>query len=159
MAEENEAIEDITILSLEDEEKEHYVKGNLETGEGLNEETFDCIILTNVLSCLFDVQLAVSNVGRILKKGGSVIITVPGIGHLNRVDYESYGQYWRFTPMGLSRLLEKHIPGGKISITTYGNVKTSVAFLYGLCTEDLTQEELDYRDDSYPLLIGICVEK
>lgn len=153
------AVKDLLILSLDDEGKEHYVKGNLETGEGLKEDYLDCMILTNVLSSLFDIQAAASNIGKALKKGGKAIITVPGIASLYRVQYETYGQFWRFTPSGVIRLLKRYIPDGKITIKEYGNVKTSAAFLYGMTVEDLTKEELEYRDSCYPMVIGICLER
>lgn len=57
------------------------------------------------------------------------------------------------------KLLERYIPGAKLSVKEYGNVKTSAAFLYGLTVEDLTEEELDYRDSCYPMVIGVCLEK
>lgn len=154
-----EAVKNLLILSLNDEKKEHYVKGNLETGEGLQENSLDCLILTNVLSSLFDIQAAVRNIGKSLKKGGRAIITVPGIAALYRVQYETYGQFWRFTPSGVMQLLKQYIPDAKIAIKEYGNVKTSVAFLYGMTVEDLTKEELEYRDSCYPMVIGICLEK
>lgn len=152
-------VDDLIILSLDDEKKEHYMKGNLETGEGLREDSVDCLILTNVLSSLFDVYAAVQNIGKILKKGGHAIITVPGIASLYRVQYETYGQFWRYTPSGIIRLLECYIPGARLSVKQYGNVKTSAAFLYGLTVEDLTQEDLDYHDSCYPMVIGVCLEK
>lgn len=154
-----EAVRDLLILSLDNEKKEHYVKGNLETGEGLRENYLDCMILTNVLSSLFDIQAAVCNIGRALKKGGRAIITVPGIASLYRVQYETYGQFWRFTPSALVQLLNRYIPNIKMNVKVYGNVKTSVAFLYGMTVEDLTQDELDYQDSCYPMVIGICLEK
>ena len=147
------------ILVLNQSYNERCVKGNLETGEGIISESLDCFILTNVLSSLFDKETAVKNVGRALKKGGNAIITVPGIAAISRAQYETYGQFWRFTPSGLRGLLEKNIPGANIIIKTYGNVKSSVAFLYGMTTDDLTQEELDYRDSNYPMVIGAFLEK
>lgn len=152
-------VENLLILSLDDEKREHYIKGNLETGEGLQENYLDCIILTNVLSSLFDIQAAVGNIGRALKKGGRAIITVPGIASLYRVQYETYGQFWRFTPSGVIQLLKRHIPNAQLTVKEYGNVKTSAAFLYGMTVEDLTEEELEYQDSCYPMVIGICLEK
>lgn len=152
-------IERQQILILDGRTEGDYVVGNLETGEGLKEGSLDCFILSSVLSSLFDVESAARNIGKSLKKGGKAIITVPGICFLGRIENETYGEFWRFTPSGLKKLLEKCIPGAKISMKEYGNAKTSVAFLYGLTVEDLTQEELAYRDSCYPLVIGACVER
>lgn len=153
------AVKKQQILVLEGETGGNYIKGNLETGEGIQNESIDCFILTNVFSCLFDVKKAIHYVGKCLRNGGKAIITVPGIAALSRADNETYGQFWRFTPLGFRRLLEENIPEASISITEYGNVKASAAFLYGLTIEDLTQEELAYHDSSYPLVIGAYVEK
>jgi len=153
------AVEKSLIMILDEAEEEPYIKGNLETGEGMQEETIDCFVLTNVFTSLFDLNAAISNVGKALKKGGKAIITVAGIASLCRVQYETYGQFWRFTPASISRLLRENIPGAKITVKTFGNVKTSAAFLYGMTVEDLTQEELDYRDSNYPMVIGAYVEK
>lgn len=147
------------ILVLEGKTEGNYIKGNLETGEGIVSESLDCFILTNVLSSLFDIENAIKNIGRSLKKGGTAIITVPGIASLYRVQNETYGQFWRFTPSSITRLLKKNMPEAQIVVKEYGNVKTSVAFLYGLTVEELTQEELMYRDSCYPLLIGISVKR
>lgn len=153
------AVKKQRILVLEGKTEGDYIKGNLETGEGMETESIDCFILTNVFSCLFDVKKAIYHVGKCLRKGGKAIITVPGIAALPRIDNETYGSFWRFTPSGIKRMLEENIPEADISITQYGNVKTSAAFLYGLAIEDLRQEELDYHDSSYPMVIGAYVEK
>ncbi len=147
------------VLVLGDGDGEKYVKGDLETGEGLEKETLDCFILTNVFSSLFNINEAIKNVGESLKKGGKAIITVPGIAALCRAQYETYGQFWRFTPSSIERLLKEHIPDAKMKIRLYGNVKTSIAFLYGMTIEDLGQEELNYLDSNYPMVIGVFLEK
>ncbi len=153
------ALEKSLILVLESMEGDRYVKGNLETGEGLKDNMIDCFILTNVFSSLYDLRAAATNVGRTLKPGGKAIITVPGIASLYRPQYETYGQFWRFTQSSITRLLEECIPGAKLTLKTYGNVKTSAAFLYGMTVEDLTPEELEYRDSNFPMVIGILLEK
>ena len=102
-----------------------------------------------------------------MKKGGKAIITVPGIAALCRAQYETYGQFWRFTPSSIERLLKEHIPDAKMKIRLYGNVKTSIAFLYGMTIEDLGQEELNCSrrtlvsslSSNYPMVIGVFLEK
>lgn len=152
-------VEKSLILVLMESFKENEVKGNLETGDGLIQESVDCFILTNVFSSLFDVNAAMENAGKTLREGGKAIVTVPGIAAICRGPYETYGQFWRFTPLSLMRLFKQYIPNAKISMKTYGNVKTSAAFLYGMNVEDLTQEELDYTDSNYPMIIGAFLER
>jgi hypothetical protein len=40
-----------------------------------------------------------------------------------------------------------------------GNVLTAIAFLQGLATGELRQEELDYHDEKYELLITVRAMK
>lgn len=152
-------VKESQILVLGEPFNEKCVKGNLETGEGIVTGAIDCFILTNVFSSLFDVNEAVKNVERSLNKGGKAIITVPGIAAISKAQYGTYGQFWRFTPSSLKKMIEKHFADARITIKTYGNVKSSVAFLYGMTTDDLTQAELDLVDSNYPMIIGALVEK
>ena len=146
------------VLDLDSDNCGIYVRGNLETGVGIPKNDIDCLILTNVLSSLLDVNAAIRNALDALKKKGRMIITVPGIAGLDRNQNETYGCYWRFTPTSLLKLLRKYAPKAEITIETYGNAKTSAAFLYGMAVEDLSMEDLGYIDESYPLVIGAYLE-
>ncbi len=48
----------------------HIIKGNIETGEGMIDNFFDCIIMTQVLNFIYDVFEAVDNITNSLKIGG-----------------------------------------------------------------------------------------
>lgn len=140
-------------------ESEKLIFADLETGEGCKENMGDVFILTNVLSCLFEVDEALKNVNKMVCKGGTIIVTVPGIAQTNKNDSMKYGQYWRFTPMCLERLIKKHFVGCQFTIEHFGNVKTAAYFLYGNSVDSLTNEELMYKDEDYPMLIGATIVK
>ena len=55
------------------------IVGNLETGENVPTNTFDCIILTQVLPFIFDVRRAIASCHAALKPGGVLLVTVSGI--------------------------------------------------------------------------------
>jgi len=131
-----------------------FIKGNFETGEGIEAETMDCIILTQVLPFIFYCSAAIFNIYRMLKPGGSCLITVNGISQISRYDMERWGHYWQFTDLSLRRLLEREVPKDKVQIKTYGNVKSATAMLYGMASEELSQKELDDVDDDYQ--VSIC---
>jgi len=135
------------------------IVGNLETGEGIPESRVDCFILTQTLLCIFDVFSAARNAVKVLKPGGVLLITVPGITQISRFDYERWGQYWSFTDQSLRKLFEKVATPGNIDIKTYGNVKTAAAFLYGLALHEIEKEDLDYNDNDYQLVISAAVRK
>lgn len=141
------------------QEKNVDIVGNLETGKGIPENKVDCFILTQTLLCMFDVFSAAKNAVRILKPGGALLLTVPGITQISRFDYERWGQYWSFTDQSVRKLFETLVPPGNIMVKTYGNVKTTTAFLYGLALHELKEKDLDYTDEDYQMMITAVVKK
>ena len=133
--------------------------GDLVTGQGLPENAFDCFILTQTLQFIYDIHSAAGNVVKCLKPGGVALITVAGISQISRYDMKRWGDYWRFTDRSLTMLFEENVPKENIKIKTYGNVLSSIAFLHGLASEELTQEELDYTDQDYQMLITAVIRR
>jgi hypothetical protein len=56
-------------------------------------------------------------------------------------------------------LFEKLPQVDLLEVTTYGNVRTCAAFLYGLAAEDLPPHVLNHHDPWFPLLHGVRVVK
>jgi len=135
------------------------IVGNLETGEGIPENKVDCFILTQTLLCIFDIHSAARNAIKILKPGGFLLLTVPGITPISRYDYERWGQYWCFTDQSVRKLFDTIVPAENITINTYGNVKIASAFLYGLALHEVSLKELDYHDHNYQVIITAAVRK
>jgi SAM-dependent methyltransferase len=117
--------------------------------------SFDCFIVTQTLQTIFDVPSAVRTIHHCLKPGGVALITVPGISKVSRYDMERWGYYWSFTTGSIEKLLSESFPRDHLMIEAYGNVLTSIAFLHGLATQDLSKKELDYCDPDYQLLITV----
>lgn len=135
------------------------IVGDLATGKGIPENTFDCFILTQTLQFIYEFHSAAENVVKCLKPGGVALITVAGISQISRYDMKRWGDYWRFTDKSLTMLFERYVPEENIKIKTYGNVLSSVAFLHGLACDELTREELDYVDQDYQMLITAVISK
>lgn len=131
-----------------------YHFADLETGVGCEKNIADAAIITNVISCLYDYKAALNNIKNMVKDKGTVLITVPGIAQLDKEDYNTCGQYWRFTPMCLERIIKDIFPDSLFNVEIYGNVKSAMNFLNGDTYKSLTTEELLYKDDDYPVLIG-----
>ena len=136
---------------------ENAIKGNLETGEGLNENSFDSMIITQTLMFLLDVNSAVGNIYRALKQGGTALITVAGISQVSRYDDDRWGHYFGFYETGIRKLCCQVFGEKNVEIKCYGNVKTAAAMLYGLCSEDLQPEDFKTCDQDYPVIIGIVL--
>jgi hypothetical protein len=135
------------------------IVGDLASGHGLPDAAFDCAIVTQTLLLVYDVQGVVQTLHRILAPGGIALVTVPGITKISREDMDQWGQYWSFTTASMRRLFEGAFSSARISIEAYGNVMTAVAFLHGMAAEELTDEELSYRDRDFELLITVRAQK
>jgi SAM-dependent methyltransferase len=145
----------------------HVVDGNLNativddltTGGKIQSDTFDCIILTHTLQCIYDVRATIRTLHRILRPAGVLLAVIPGIGKISRWDMERWGDYWRFTTLSGRRLFEEVFPAKNVEIQAYGNVLTVVANLHGLAAEELSEYELDHHDPDFELTITIRAVK
>jgi glycosyltransferase involved in cell wall biosynthesis/SAM-dependent methyltransferase len=135
------------------------IVADLTSADHVASDSFDCIVLTQVLPFIPDVQSAVHTLHRILRPGGIVLATVPGISQIVRYDMDRWGDYWRFTSLSARRLFECAFPEGEVRVEAHGNVLAATAFLQGLSSRDLRPEELDYRDPDYEVLITIYAVK
>jgi len=121
-------------------------------------DTFDCVILTQTLHLVYDVRAALGTLARILKPGGTLLATFPGLSQLS-CDAWRDTWYWGFTTLAARRLFAEAFPGADVAVEAYGNVLAASAFLHGLATRELTARELDHRDPSYEMLITARVVK
>ncbi len=122
-------------------------------------EAFDCIILTQTLETIYEVRPAIRTLFRILKPGGVLRATFPGIRNVSRYDMDRWGEYWRFTTLSATKLFTEVFPKECISIEAHGNLLTTMSFLHGLVSEELSREELDYHDRDFELLITLRAVK
>lgn len=125
----------------------------------LEENLFDCVICTQTLQLIFDFRSAVATIHRILKPGGTALVTVPGISQISGEDMELTGDYWRFTNASVRRLFAEFFPADKTEVTAYGNVLAATSFLQGLAAEELTEQELLHYDPKYQMLVSIRATK
>jgi SAM-dependent methyltransferase len=132
--------------------------GNLSNADHIPSNTFDCFILTQTLHLIYDVPAALETIYRILKPGGTLLATFPGISQISN-DQWADNWYWSFTTLSAQRLFEEIFPKANIKMETYGNVLAATAFLQGLAAKELTPEELDYLDPNYELLITVRAKK
>jgi len=135
--------------------------GDLTDAPHLPSDAFDCVILTQTLQLIYDLSAAIGTVHRILKSGGVVLVTLPGITPVNRQDSESWGNHWcwSFTSLSARRLFEEHFSPAAIEVETFGNVLAAASFLFGLGRDELTHRELDHRDPDYEMLITLRARK
>jgi SAM-dependent methyltransferase len=132
--------------------------GDLTRAEHLPSDAFDCVILTQTLHLIYDMRAALATLHRILKPGGVLLVTIPGISQAVKCDWGD-NWCWALTIQSAQLLFEEFFPKTNVRVEAHGNVLAAIAFLHGLAVEELRQEELDYRDREYQLLITIRAVK
>lgn len=120
---------------------------------------FDAIILTQTLQLIFDPPAAIRTLHRILKPGGTLLVTVPGISPVATDSVWGPTWHWSFTENSIRRLVGARFEPADCHFQTHGNVLAAVAFLEGLAAEDLRPEELASVDLDYPVIITASARK
>lgn len=146
------------ILHVDDKNKEATIIGDISNAPQIADNTFDCIILTQTLHLIYDFKEALKTCHRILKPGGSILLTVPGITPIDHGEWNSTW-YWSFTDMAMQRLSEETFPDSKPEVEYFGNVFVASSFLYGIGLPELKKEQLDYKDPFYQVIISVHAKK
>ena len=133
------------------------IVADLARAHAVPDESFDCILLTQTMQYVYDVGGAVAEIHRMLRGGGVALVTVPSLSRV--VLDQEWGDYWRFTADACHTLFESVFGTELVSVSSYGNVLTSVGFLCGLAKEDLRRHELEEVDLRFPVIVGVRAEK
>jgi len=153
------AVQHSDVLHVTGDSPEATIIANLTNAPQIADDTFDCIILTQTLQFTFAMQSTVAELHRILKPGGCVLCTVPGISQISRYDMDRWGDYWRLTSLSARELFETAFTSRGIEVVTYGNVFAATALLHGLAVSEVLTAELDVHDDDYQVIVAIRATK
>lgn len=143
------------VLHVEEDRPDVTMIGDLTRTEDFEAEQFDCIILTQTLQVIYEVEAAVRTCHELLKPGGVLLATFPGISKISREDMDRWGYHWSFTSRSARRMFGDVFGQDALEIEAVGNVLAAAAFLYGLSAEDLAPEDLRHRDPDFELLIRL----
>lgn len=147
------------VLHAQPNNEQATIVGDLATGEGIPENAYDCMILTQTFPFIYDVKAAIANCYKALKPGGTLLATSAGISQISRYDMDRWGDYWRFTDRSATMLFAEAFGDANICVETYGNVMSATALLQGLATEELSKKELNHHDRDYQVIISIRATK
>lgn len=134
--------------SITSQEILHFTEGNAKA-------TIDCIICTQTLNFIYNVDSAIKGIYYLLKENGCVLATISGISQISEYDMERWGDYWRFTDKSARMAFSNVFGINNVEVKYYGNVLSAVAFLEGISSEELNENELQYIDKNYQLIITI----
>ena len=128
------------------------IVGDLTAADHIPSDLFDCVIITQTLHLIYDMKAAVKTLHRILKPGGVLLATFPGISQVVKCDWGD-SWCWALTEQSGRQLLEEFFPAEHVQVLAHGNVLAAISFLQGLAVEDLRKKDLDYQDSEYQVLI------
>jgi len=146
------AITHSDILHVDDSNPAATIIGDIAHAPQIPDNSFDIIILTQTLHLIYDFRDALETCHRILRPGGALLLTVPGITPIDHGEWK-YTWLWSFTQTSMQKLLGDHFPGGQIECETMGNVKVATAFLYGLGQTELSESDYKKQDEHFPVII------
>jgi SAM-dependent methyltransferase len=147
------------VLDLDESNERATFHGDIAEAPGVPDDTFDCIVLTQVLPLVYDPRAVLRTAWRILAPGGVLLATTGGISRIAPLEAPVYGHWWHFTSMSARRLAEEVFGEGNVEVETYGNVLAAAGFLFGLGRYDLSDEEISAHDPGYEVTVGIRAVK
>ena len=146
------------VLHVSEGNRKATLVADLTKPDAIAANRFDCIILTQTLQFIFDHRAALANLYRILKPGGILLATVPGI---TKIPQDQWGDLcaWSYTKYSVERLFAEVFPASAMVVESKGNVLAATAFLHGIAKQELAPEELDHVDPLFQVLISISACK
>jgi SAM-dependent methyltransferase len=136
------------------------IVGNLETGENIPADTFDCFICTQTLNLIYDLESALRHAYRCLKPGGVLLVTVAAITPFAREEQVDWNAYWRLTSPVMRRLAAVSLgAAANVVVAGHGNVLAAASYLFGLASSELTPAELDMTDGGYEVIVTLRAVK
>jgi len=146
------------VLDIDASNPNATIVADLGAADAVEGARFDCFILTQTLQFIYDTRAALAHAHRLLAPGGVLLATVPVVSRLAPSNGLT-GEYWRFPPAACRLLFEEAFGTGQVAIHSYGNVTSAIAFLAGAAREELRADQLDARDEYFPVIIGIAATR
>jgi len=147
-------VTDSVILDIDEGNKKATLISDLRNLVEVKDNTFDCIILTQVLQFIDNLDAAISECYRVLKPGGVLLATMPAIG---RIDCASGvdGDYWRFTTASAKYLFQKKFKQENLLVDSLGNAGAGIYFFAGFSEEDTPKKFFLVNDNNFPLVVTV----
>jgi SAM-dependent methyltransferase len=134
------------------------IVASLPDADHVPSDSFDCIVFTQTLHLVYDFHAAIRTLHRILRPGGVLLATVPGITPRDRGEWGAEW-FWSFTEPAVRRMFGDVFTPAGVTVEAHGNVLAAGAFLQGLAVRELTPRELDVRDPAFDVIVAVRAVK
>jgi SAM-dependent methyltransferase len=150
-------VEHRDVLDIDPRNPQATIIADLATADAIPSNQFDCFVLTQTLQFIYDIRAATTHAWRMLRPGGVLLTTVPAVSRVDR--HLKATDYWRFTAAACSALFDEVFGTEQVTIRSYGNVLTAIAFLTGMAYQELSRRELEADDEYFPVIIAVRAVK
>ena len=130
------------------------IYADIEDVSTLPKASYDCIIATQVIMYMYDLETVMNNLKYMLKPGGTLLLTVPG--SVSDSTPHSSTKYWSFSEMALKRLCKKTF-GNFEDCRAYGSADYAIYMLYRIKQNPNKKPIAD--DECHCLILGISCKK
>ena len=151
-------VEHLDILDIDPTNPLATIIGDLNDPSLLAGRGYNCIILTQTLQLVYDLESALAGLRDGLAPGGVILATMPGITRISYKDMEGTW-FWGFSILSAARLFGDAFGPERVEVGVDGNLVAAIAFLHGLSAEELRPYELQEKDLDYQLVISVRARK
>jgi SAM-dependent methyltransferase len=143
-------LEVLDVLDIDPRNPRATVVADLDDPGSLPSAAFDCVVLTQTLQYVRDPLTSLRTIWSSVASGGVLLLTAPAAA---KVDHDLRERdSWRILPVGMQRLLDTACEGADVTVRAHGNLLSTIGFLLGLASDELTPAELDVHDPLFPLV-------
>jgi hypothetical protein len=86
-------VDRIDVLDVSPESPRSTIVADLTNGSNLPSDAYDCVLCIQTVLMIYDVRASIRTIHRILKPGGTALVTAPGISQVCRPEIDSWGDY------------------------------------------------------------------
>jgi peptidoglycan/xylan/chitin deacetylase (PgdA/CDA1 family) len=141
----------VDILDINPTNSAANIVDDLQLCGSIADNTYDCVILTQVLQYIPDCHAVMRQIARILKPGGVLLLTAPGI--TQTVQDNDGDFFWSFFEPGIGRVLAEHFDERRTLTHSYGNVGIAASFLMGVTVPETPPDLFSLHDREYPIVV------
>jgi Methyltransferase domain len=146
-----ESVTEYCTMDLQQKSGAHLL-GDVHSKRAFGSRSFNSVILFNVLEHCARPWIVAENIHRWLKPEGKVFCMVPNAQRIHRDPLDC----WRILPDAFAIIFGGY---SESTITSYGNLLTTIAAMSGIAAEELDEKDLAEKNNEYPVISCVVARK